>query len=138
MPHIIPFAGRLRSGSVNQNLLWQDGDVFLMNNHRAALWCRQQKVDLYSQPHSLMHIDRRYDALSAGIHVRNMPDLRATSAQSYLSDLLKTSAGRIPRFRWDNVHLSAAIQRPACDAPPRNPQGRRSSVISATDRICTR
>lgn len=55
-------------------------------------------------------IDQHYDALRAGIHVRKMPDLRATSAQSHLSDLLKTLAGRIPRFRWDN-YLSIYLRQ---------------------------
>ena len=32
MPHIIPYAGRHHSGPVNQNLLWQDGNIYLMDN----------------------------------------------------------------------------------------------------------
>lgn len=93
MPHIIPFAGRHYSGPVTQNLLWRDGKVFLMDNHRAALWCWQQAVDLYSQSHSLLHIDRHYDALRAGVHVRKMPDLRALSASSYLADMFTLPTG---------------------------------------------
>ncbi|MBY5315450.1 UPF0489 family protein [Rhizobium leguminosarum] len=102
MSHIIPYAGRNHSGPVTQNLLWQDGNIYLMDNHRAALWCWQQKLDLYSQPHSLMHIDRHYDALRAGVHVRKMPNLRTISAANYLADTFQLSSGRIPRFRWDN------------------------------------
>ncbi|MFK0278628.1 UPF0489 family protein [Ensifer sp. NPDC090286] len=110
MPHIIPFAGRLYSGSVKQNLLWRDSDVFLMDNHRAALWCWQQKVDLYAQPHSLMHIDRHYDALRVGVHTKKMPDLRILSAVDYLADVLAAPSGQLPRFRWDN-YLSIYLRQ---------------------------
>lgn len=110
MPHIIPFAGRHYSGPVTQNLLWRDGNVFLMDNHRAALWCWQQAVDLYTQPHSLLHIDRHYDALRVGVHVRKMADLRALSASSFLADMVTLPTGTVPRFRWDN-YLSIYLRK---------------------------
>jgi hypothetical protein len=92
-------------------LLWQTGNVYLMDNHRAALWCWQQQVDLYAQPHSLIHIDRHYDALSANLdaHLAAMPNLRGLSVRDYLSATLRLY-DTTPLFRWDNyvsIYLAA-------------------------------
>lgn len=86
-----------------QNLLWRDGNVYLMDNHRAALWCWQQHLDLYSDPHSLIHIDRHYDALGSNLrkHVQVMPDLRGLSITDYLGARVKLG-DQFPLFRWDN------------------------------------
>ncbi|MGK9261995.1 hypothetical protein KXS15_13690 [Sinorhizobium meliloti] len=59
-------------------------------------------MDLYSQTHSLMHINRHYDALRVGVHTKKMPDLRTLSADDYLADLITAASGSLPRFRWDN------------------------------------
>lgn len=44
--HLIPFRGRNHSGPINQNLLWHYRNIYLMDNHRAALWCWQQEINL--------------------------------------------------------------------------------------------
>ena len=36
---LVPFKGRNTSGIYEQNFLWRDGAVYVMDNHRAALWC---------------------------------------------------------------------------------------------------
>lgn len=107
--HLIPFRGKLYSGSVNQNLLWRDGNVFLMDNHRAALWCWQQEIDLYVTSHAVLHIDRHTDCLGANLnaHLAEMPDLRGLSVDDYL-DATVAQLGGVPLFRWDNylsIHL---------------------------------
>jgi hypothetical protein len=108
--HLIPFRGKRYSGSVNQNLLWRDGNVFLMDNHRAALWCWQQEIDLYETRHSILHIDRHTDCLGANLdaHLAAMPDLRGLSIEDYLNATVALSGGNVPLFRWDNylsIHL---------------------------------
>ncbi len=102
--HLIPFLGKRYSGSVNQNLLWRDGNVFLMDNHRAALWCWQQKIDLYETRHSILHIDRHTDCLSANLdaHLNEMPDLRRLSVENYLNATVALSGSNSLLFRWDN------------------------------------
>ena len=110
--HIIPFKGRNHSGPVNQNLLWRDGNVFLMDNHRAALWCWQQVLDLYEERHSILHIDRHTDCLSANLeqHLNAMPDLRDLSIQDYLAAQVQLADSSTALFRWDNylsIHIEA-------------------------------
>ena len=101
--HLIPFAGKNHSGPVTQNLLWQAGNVYLMDNHRAALWCWQQEVALDAQAHRLLHIDRHYDALTANLatHVAAMPNLHGLSIHDYLNAKVALP-DPMPLFRWDN------------------------------------
>lgn len=113
--HLLPFAGRKYSGAVNQNLLWRDGNIYLMDNHRAALWCWQQEINLYEQPHSILHIDRHTDCLSANLdkHIAAMPDLRGLSINDYLAAHVSLHGDDVPLFRWDNylsIYLAAFHQ----------------------------
>lgn len=110
MTHVIPYLGQNYSGATIQNLLWQDGSVYLMDNHRAALWCWQQHVDLSSDPHSLLHIDRHYDTLQCELvkHVSAMPNLRGLSIHDYLRAEV-TLGEKVPLFRWDN-YLSLYLE----------------------------
>ena len=108
--HLIPFRGKLYSGAVNQNLLWRDRNVFLMDNHRAALWCWQQEIDLYVTPHSVLHVDRHTDCLGANLdaHLAAMPSLRGLSIEDYLDASVTLAGASVPLFRWDNylsIHL---------------------------------
>ncbi|MEZ5681956.1 MAG: UPF0489 family protein [Erythrobacter sp.] len=102
--HLIPYKGRGYSGSVNQNLLWQHGNAYLMDNHRAALWCWQQQLDLRSASHSLLHIDRHTDCLAANLqsHVVAMPDISTTSIGEYLGATVMLGGESHALFRWDN------------------------------------
>ena len=109
--HIIPFAGQHHSGAVTQNLLWRDGNIFLMDNHRAALWCWQQEIDLYKEPHRILHIDRHTDCLSASLeqHQKSMPDLRGLSITDYLDAKVQLHLDEAYLFRWDNylsIHIA--------------------------------
>jgi UPF0489 domain len=111
--HIIPFAGRNHSGAVTQNLLWQDGDVYLMDNHRAALWCWQQAFDLGVERHRILHIDRHTDALGANLsqHLQDMPALRGLSIDDYLNAQVQIGSEKHALFRWDNylsIHVASS------------------------------
>lgn len=59
--HLIEFQGRNRSGNVNQNLLWNEGNIYIMDNHRAALWCWFQHFK-NNERYNFFHIDQHYDA----------------------------------------------------------------------------
>jgi UPF0489 domain len=109
--HIIPFKGRNFSGAVTQNLLWKSGSVYLMDNHRAALWCWQQEIDLQSTDHSLLHIDRHYDALGANLneHLKNLPNLSTAAIDEYLSRSFRSNGFDVPVIRWDN-YLSIYLE----------------------------
>jgi hypothetical protein len=53
---IVPFKRRNYSGATHQNFLCRHGNVFVMDNHRAALWCWLQAHDL-ATPHPLIPLD---------------------------------------------------------------------------------
>jgi hypothetical protein len=103
---LVPFKGRNESGIYNQNFLWRYGNVYVMDNHRAALWCWLQHVDPRSR-HSIFHIDRHNDTLQARLDewLANLPEslvdltIDQYLAFSYVPDVLGRS---IPVFRWDN------------------------------------
>jgi len=120
---LIPFKGRNRSGAYDQNFLWRHGSTYVMDNHRAALWCRLQQLDLKSA-HSFFHIDRHFDCLASRtnewlVHLpQSWGDL---SIQEYLNhSYVMHDLGpriKVPLFRWDNyvsIYLAvfgAALQR---------------------------
>ena len=74
-----------------------------MDNHRAALWCWLQALDL-NKPHSLFHIDRHYDALGSRMEqwLKHLPDWSA-GIDDYLSKSYRADFGKdYPTMRWDN------------------------------------
>lgn len=99
---IVPFKGRNHSGSVEQNFLCRSGNVYVMDNHRAALWCWLQKLDL-RKPHSLMHIDRHYDALQSRLDewMQHLPPW-SSDIGTYLDKTYRCEDFDCPVLRWDN------------------------------------
>ncbi len=109
---IVPFRGREHSTALRLNFLWSAplgaGRVYVMDNHRAALWCWLRHLDQASPADRpfLLHVDRHYDALCSERDLdclRKVKDPAAMSIEEYLdagyeSDFLAT----IPLFRWDN------------------------------------
>lgn len=106
---VVPFKGRNHSGPVNQNFLCKSGNVFVMDNHRAALWCWLQEVDL-GAPHSLIHIDRHYDALQSRLDewMKHLP-IWSSGIDEYLGKAYQSEAGQCPVVRWDN-YLSIYLE----------------------------
>lgn len=111
---LIPFKGRNHSGAYDCNFLWQQGCVYVMDNHRSALWCWLQEVDLISS-HSIFHIDRHTDCLQSRLDewLDHLPASWKLSIEEYLSHSYQadTPSGKIntPVFRWDNflsIYLS--------------------------------
>ncbi|WGS84460.1 hypothetical protein [Methylomonas sp. UP202] len=106
MNWIIPFKGRRHSGALNQNFLYQSSNIYVMDNHRAALWCwlNFYKDDLKDV--GVFHLDRHSDAersnlpswvsqATSPIHVSSM------DIQSYL-DAVDKECPPTKLFRWDN------------------------------------
>lgn len=109
---IVPFRGREYSGAYDQNFVWGRGNVYIMDNHRAAFWCWLQHLEDYSRV-QLFHIDRHTDTLYSRIDtwLPLCPDVRSMSLPSYL-DLTYNSSdcGDVPLFRWDN-YLSLFLEK---------------------------
>lgn len=99
---IVPFTKRGHSGSTQQNSLCRSGNVFVMDNHRAALWCWLQAQDL-SRPHSFIHIDRHTDTLQSRLKewLAALPDWKS-GIDVYLGANYCTSTHTSPVIRWDN------------------------------------
>ena len=113
---LVPFTGRNASGIYNQNFLWRSQSIYVMDNHRAAMWCWLQHVNP-RQLHSLLHIDRHYDCLDSRMDewLENCPDdLARLSINEYLRcDYAFNDFGRSQRIqliRWDN-YLSIYLVR---------------------------
>lgn len=106
----VPFKGYNNSGSSNQNFLYQSDNIFVMDNHRAALWCWAQLADL-SEPHQLLHIDRHYDTLTSQLDewIQHLPDLKG-SINDYLGAEYQLNNISSPVIRWDN-YLSIHIEQ---------------------------
>lgn len=102
---LYPFKGRNSSNHSDQNFLWRNGCIYVMDNHRAALWCWLQEIDSNSSC-ELIHIDAHYDCLSVDGHeaLDNLPDLSKISIHDYLA--IKGMDRLIHQetflIRWDN------------------------------------
>lgn len=94
---LIPFRGRLSSGAEQCNLLFESGNIFIMDNHRLALWAWMQKIDPAVQ-YNFFHIDAHYDC---DPDIKQIPtNLVQMTLPQYLS-----YPGTKPHsvlFRWDN------------------------------------
>jgi hypothetical protein len=102
---LVNFKGRNPSGAFALNFLWRHGNVYVMDNHRAAMWCWMQHVDP-RMPHSLFHIDRHTDMLQSRLEewLAHMPPTWNLSIDDYLKRkyVLEDSGDTVPVFGWDN------------------------------------
>ena len=99
---LLPFKGRNSVNAYHQNFLWNHENVYIMDNHRAALWCWLQSMS-NDKKYSVYHIDMHYD-LSPGIVKRlpeNLPDLATITFNEYLS-LSRADGGPVPLIIYDN------------------------------------
>jgi hypothetical protein len=109
---LVPFEGRNHSTSIKLNFLWNDGPIFIMDNHRAAMWCWMNFVK-ESEQFGLFHVDRHYDALFSEKDYAHVPldGLEDMDIQDYLSCGYDNEFFAVtPVFRWDN-YLGLFIER---------------------------
>jgi len=108
---IVKLRNRGRSGTYNQNFIWNCGDVYVMDNHRAALWCWMQHYN-GSDPVSIIHIDRHTDTLGSQLNVwmKYSDGIEKMTISEYLSCSYKVPNGEFPVFRYDN-YLSIFLER---------------------------
>jgi len=113
-PWIVPFKGRNPTGQTGLNFLWKTGNVYVMDNHRAAAWCWAQHVR-QGENHGLYHIDRHPDVFESDLRscVAAVPNGVTMGIDQYLALTYSPPAGSgvrapIKVFRWDNylpIHL---------------------------------
>ena len=95
---LIPLKNRGTSASYEDNVLIQNGDTFIMDNHRLAIWCWFQKM-ARGQRYNLLHIDAHPDMSESALPHFNH-DLWSMSLNDYRTVLQKDI--NVPLFRWDN------------------------------------
>lgn len=103
---LVNFKGRNPSGPYNQNFLWKDKNIYIMDNHRAALWCWLQELEI-KQKYNIFHIDRHYDNLNSRMPEwkKYVPDIKHISIDEYLNTSYQMEdwmPSRVPIFRFDN------------------------------------
>ncbi len=88
-----------KSESYNDNLLLKTDNIYVMDNHRLAMWCWLQSLD-FKTKYNFLHIDAHPDLADFPIEKRianlsnniNLEEFRNTHDQEF----------NIPLFRWDN------------------------------------
>lgn len=95
---LIPFLSRGDSASSQDNVLWNEGPVYVMDNHRLALWCWFQKIDK-TKRYNLIHIDAHPDMSESALKYFKH-DLWNISLEEYREAWQKDI--NMPLFRWDN------------------------------------
>lgn len=101
---LIPWTGRGKSGPVNDRFLWNDGRVYVMDNHRLALWCWWQHLS-EATSWTYLHVDRHYDALwlkwnpwrlgSTPIHRTDLTSFREAKTDD--------GGAHFELYRWDTI-----------------------------------
>lgn len=101
MKFLIPFKGRNSSEQTSDNILFQEKNIYIMDNHRLALWCWFQKLDL-NESYNLFHIDAHPDMSNSANDVFfnkniDMWNVTLSEYQTFMQEDYN-----IPLFRWDN------------------------------------
>lgn len=100
---LIPFQGRNYSMHFQQNFLWKNKSIYIMDNHRAALWCWFQHMQK-GERYNIFHMDRHYDTLNSNLDtwVSYLPDLWKIKLDKYLNAKYKGEGAESLLFRYDN------------------------------------
>lgn len=110
---LIDFKGRNPSNAERLNFLWRSDNIYIMDNHRATLWCWLQHINL-REKYPLFHIDAHYDAcpVSDASWFPTLPELFGISLPDYLGLTFDDDYGGDPMsiIRWDN-YLSMFIEK---------------------------
>lgn len=98
MSFLIPLIKRGESTSVTDNVLWKNKNIYIMDNHRLALWCWFQELEKGTR-YNLLHIDAHPDLSESALKNFNH-DLWSLDLATYRS--LWQQDVNLPLFRWDN------------------------------------
>ncbi|CCO23781.1 UPF0489 family protein [Maridesulfovibrio hydrothermalis] len=101
---IVDFQGRNHSTAIKLNFLYRYENIFIMDNHRAALWCWLECLEKENNL-NLFHVDRHYDALFSPQDYEHFPHdhFENISISEYLACGYDNEFFAVtPLFRWDN------------------------------------
>ena len=110
MENLIPFKGRLFSGAFKLNFLSRSGNVYVMDNHRVALWCWFQHLKKTDKV-NLFHLDRHTDTLYRDIEIQkpHLPDMWSVTLNDYLTKSYTDKHGKSLLISWVN-YLSLFLE----------------------------
>lgn len=92
-------------------MLWQNNNIYVMDNHLSAAWCWLQHCDP-KKKYNFMHIDRHYDMLEC-FNDQDLQPLHENPRMSYdVFKNLKRKNGEEYLFRWDNYIMATYILQP--------------------------
>jgi hypothetical protein len=98
----IPLKKKEFSGSENCSFLFQHNNIFVMDNHRLALWCWQYYLNSINQKDNkfnFFHLDAHEDA-KVDLSPSCWDEIQNISLQDYMSE--KSDVGNYLKYRWDN------------------------------------
>lgn len=95
---LIELISKGESSSHTDNVLWNKDKVYVMDNHRLALWCWFQKINK-TKRYNLFHIDAHPDLNTNGVS-EFRDDLFSMKLSDY-RQRMQTDIN-LPLFRWDN------------------------------------
>ena len=94
-------------------MLWQNKNIYVMDNHLSAAWCWLQSCDSQKK-YNFMHIDRHYDMLDC-FHDEDLELLRNNPHMPYdeFKGLKSKDIGKkYDVFRWDNYIMATYTLQP--------------------------
>lgn len=94
--------GQNPSGSDNLNILYKEKNVYIMDNHLAAIWCWYQALDL-SHKYSLLHIDQHYD-----LGINQIKEGKALIKKNKLN-ISTISATELTGYKVYNKHINPPL-----------------------------
>ena len=107
---VFPFKGKNHSGTYDVNLLYKEKNIYVMDNHLAALWCWFQEIS-QGDTYGFLHIDRHYDATKlTQKQIDFTQDMWGITFNDYLNQLDPETNNDIQLMRWDN-YISLFYQR---------------------------
>lgn len=97
----IPLQEKSTSTDIADNFLVQKNNIYVMDNHRLALWSWLQSLDL-SKKYNLMHIDAHPDLSENGVDFwkQELRPIHTLTLDEYRTVIQPDI--NIPLFRWDN------------------------------------
>lgn len=106
MEDIVKFKGKNVSWVKNLNLLSKERNIYVMDNHVAALWCWLQEIE-ENKKYNVLHIDAHYDTMSSRIDtwLKHLPNnFKELSIDEYLALKFYDADFRdgYEIMRWDN------------------------------------
>jgi hypothetical protein len=87
MKDIIEFKGQNVSWFKDLNLLCQERNIYVMDNHVAALWCWVQEIET-NEKYNILHVDAHYDTMASRIDtwIKYLPDnIKELNIHDYLA-----------------------------------------------------